>query len=121
MLSGPRVNHRRHTFWAPAAGSVPLAPVRKRPMLATSTTPAFGAAGPDPHGQAALLLVESLVHALIDNCVMTVRDAVTTVEIARDAQVGLAEADRSPAATTQLLEAVLHSLQHDLPPDGLHA
>ena len=71
--------------------------------------------GPDPHGQAALLLVESLIHSLVETGSLSVEDAVSTIEVARDAQLDLAEADRSRPVTTQLLEDILHSLEGDLP------
>jgi hypothetical protein len=87
-------------------------------MSAIPAPPAYGAMGADPHGQAALLLVESLIHTLIDSRALSVRDAVSSVEVARDAQICLVEADRSTEAATQLLEAVLHSMAHDLPVDA---
>lgn len=71
--------------------------------------------GPDPHGQAALLLVESLIHSLVETSSLSVQDAVSTIQVARDAQLDLVEADRSPHATTQLLEDILRSLEGDLP------
>lgn len=89
-------------------------------MLADTAPSPFRATGPDPHGQAALLLVESLIHGLIGNSVLSVREAATVVEVARDAQAGLADAGRSPAAATPLLEAVLQSLEHDLRGDESH-
>ncbi len=46
----------------------------------------------DPHGHAALLLVESLIHGLLDRAVITREDAIEIVEIANDVQVEIAEA-----------------------------
>jgi hypothetical protein len=89
-------------------------------MRANSAPPPIGPTAQDPHGQAALILVESLIHTLVGNQVLSVRDAVTTIEVARDAQIAMADVERSPAATTHLLEAMLQSMEHDLPGDGLH-
>ena len=71
------------------------------------------------HGEAALLLVESLIHGLVACKVISVGDAVEVVDIALDSHVEV-EIDRQgsksavlgPAA---LLEQIGASLQHDLP------
>ena len=84
-------------------------------MLADPTEPRAQATSPDPHGQAALLLVESLIHALVGNRVMSVRDAVGAMDIAIDAQLDMVDAGRSPAAATHLLEAIRCSMESDLP------
>lgn len=73
---------------------------------------------PDPHGRAALLLVESLLHALIDRSVLNVEDVLDVITVAIDANEDLA-ADRGeredPAnQTTVVLSAILHSLSHDV-------
>ena len=77
---------------------------------------------PHGHGEAALLLVESLIHGLVSVDVMTVRDAIEVVDIAVDAHVEAApEAGQDAFArvgTVALLEAISASLQHDLPDDG---
>ena len=84
-------------------------------MSAPAVPPAFEADGPDPHGQAALLLVESLIHGLIGRRILSVQEAVHLLEVALDAQVAMAEVGRSLAPTTELLEALLRSLEIDLP------
>ena len=74
---------------------------------------------PDAHGQAALLLVESLIHGLIARRVISVRDAVDCVEVALDAdseiQAERRAAPASPRQSAAILEAISASLSHDLP------
>lgn len=41
---------------------------------------------PDRHGQAALLLIESLIHSLIARAALTVEEAIETIEVAADAE-----------------------------------
>ena len=45
---------------------------------------------PDAHGQAALLLTESLIHALVDKGQLSVADAVEVIETAADVKVEVA-------------------------------
>ena len=45
---------------------------------------------PDAHGQAALLLTESLIHALVDNATLTTAEAVEVVTIAAEVKVEVA-------------------------------
>ena len=73
---------------------------------------------PDPHGRAALLLVESLLHTLIERSALNVEDVLDVITVAIDANEELA-ADRGeledPAdQTTVVLSAILHSLSHDV-------
>lgn len=74
---------------------------------------------PDPHGQAAMLLVESLLHGLIARSVITVADAVEVVEIAVDVNEEVAAEMGDTQATMEkslaLLGAVHVSLSNDLP------
>lgn len=72
---------------------------------------------PDAHGQAALLLVESLLHGLIDSSVISIPEAVEIVEVAAEVEADLA-VDRSvpPEAarhSRDLLAAIGSSLKHD--------
>lgn len=71
--------------------------------------------GPDAHGQAAMLLVESLIHGLIERSLLTVADAVEIVETASEvkAEIGHDMGD-SPAtlqASLTLLNAIGDSLK----------
>jgi len=73
---------------------------------------------PEPHGQAALLLVESLIHGLIARSSLTVEQAVEIVEIAADVQQDTAdEVGDTPAnrESLHLLNTIRTSLKHDLP------
>ena len=64
----------------------------------------------DPHGQAALILVESLIHELMACDVLTAAQATNVLEIAHDAQRAIAEdspsADAAHAAA-DILEQLL--------------
>ena len=73
---------------------------------------------PDPHGQAALLLVESLIHGLIAREILTVADAVEIIEVAAvvKEEIGLEMGD-TPATMTQsldLLQAIRQSIARDV-------
>lgn len=78
----------------------------------------------DAHGQAALLLVESLIHGLCENETLNARQAVDIAERAVEVQLDEAEAAESGAAhmwrSHQLLTAITASLRVDdrgPPPD----
>lgn len=76
---------------------------------------------PDAHGQAAMLLVESLIHGLIEREVITVADAVEIVDIAVDVRADTAaDNGESPADQRKslgLLQVISVSLSRDLPRD----
>lgn len=72
---------------------------------------------PDAHGQAAMLLVESLVHGLIARSVIRVEDAIDVVTVAIDVKMEIA-ADLGNSNDTNdkslvLLSAVRQSLSID--------
>lgn len=46
---------------------------------------------PDAHGQAALLLVESLLHTMVERGVLTPHDILSTVQVAAEVKRDLAE------------------------------
>ena len=74
---------------------------------------------PDPHGQAAMLLVESLIHMLIAQSVMTVSKAIEVVETALDVTHQMAaelhgEQAAAAAQSALLLVAINKSLRADL-------
>lgn len=75
--------------------------------------------GPDAHGQAAMLLVESLVHGLIARHVITVADAVEIVDVAAEVKADIAaDLGDSPANLRKslgLLKAISSSLGRDTP------
>lgn len=72
----------------------------------------------DAHGQAALVLVESLIHGLIERSVLTTLDAVEIIERAEEVQADAATAaDGAGAKMWQshgLLSAMSQSLQYDI-------
>lgn len=74
--------------------------------------------GPDAHGQAAMLLVESLIHSLIARSVLSVSDAVELIEVAADVKQDIAADLGDTPATLQkslvLLNAISLSLSSDL-------
>lgn len=76
-----------------------------------------GQGSPDPHGHAAMLLVESLIHGLIARSVLSVADAVEIIDIAADVKedIGASLGD-SPQALRKLL-AILGAISASLRPD----
>ena len=76
----------------------------------------------DPHGQAALLLVESLVHELVARSVVTLSGAIEVVQTAIDVSLEMAtelQDDQAGAAgrSALLLQAISRSLGADAPRD----
>ena len=80
-----------------------------------------GSSGPDAHGQAALLLVESLVHGLIARSIISVGDAMEIVTAATEVKQDIADEASEPRSTAEkslvLLDGMLASLKLDLPAD----
>lgn len=77
-----------------------------------------GRRGPDAHGFAALLLVESLIHGLIDRSIITVQNAAEIADVAVEVntEVVIAGAGEPTATATslQLLQRISSSLKIDL-------
>ena len=76
------------------------------------------ARGADEHGQAAMLLVESLIHGLVDRSVISVAEAVEIVDVAADTQAEIADPGGPPAApqsSLAMLHSISSSLRHDMP------
>ena len=77
----------------------------------------------DAHGQAAMLLVESLIHGLIANAVISVADAVEIVGTAADVQEDIAadceDATVSMRKSLTILDAIRTSLSNDLPDEEI--
>lgn len=73
---------------------------------------------PDPDGQAAMLLVETLIHGLIERSVITVADAVGFAESAADVREEIGhERNETPDAmlpSLTILRAIASSLRFDL-------
>ena len=74
---------------------------------------------PDAHGQAALLLVESLLHSLIARSVLSVEQAIEVVEVAADVKGEIAADQGDSPATLRrslvMLDAIAASLKFDAP------
>jgi hypothetical protein len=72
---------------------------------------------PDAHGQAAMLLVESLIHGLVDREVISVPDAISIVDIAAEVTLEVADDLGGTPETMQrsitILNALSNSLEHD--------
>ena len=69
---------------------------------------------PDAHGQAALLLVESLIQGLLERSMISVDDAIDIVETANDVQVDVAEAADGHGAPMWRGHALLSSIAASL-------
>lgn len=72
----------------------------------------------DAYGQAALLLVESLIHGLKERSVLTLAEAVDIIETAADVQYDLADAADGAGSglrhAASLLTAMATSLRSDM-------
>ncbi len=75
----------------------------------------FKFAIPDPHGQAALLLVESLIHGLLERSIIDADAAIEIIEAADSVQVEVAEAADGAGApmwrSHALLSVIAQSFQ----------
>ena len=74
-------------------------------------------AQPDPHCQSALLLVESLIHALIAKSILTLPEAIEIVEVVEDVELEMtrmADGAMPPHARISLLGPIAKSLRSDL-------
>lgn len=71
----------------------------------------------DPHGQAALLLVESLIHVLRERSILSLADAIDLVETAASVQADVtAQADGAAPIMRRsllLLESIADSLRRE--------
>ena len=77
---------------------------------------------PDAHGQAALLLTESLIHALVDKGQLSVAEAVEVIETAADVKVEVAtiagESKTRMNESLALLGKISASFEIDRAPSG---
>lgn len=76
--------------------------------------PAFEPSRPDAHGQAALLLVESLLHGLIERSVITVADAVDFVKAAADVRQEIGYDRQETLETMETSLTILRSIASSL-------
>lgn len=70
--------------------------------------------GPDAHGQAAMLLVESLIHGLVARKVIGVAEAVEIVDIAAEVKADTAAELGDPPANMRRSLAILGSIRTSL-------
>lgn len=79
--------------------------------------PVVRSEAPDAHGQAAMLLVESLIHNLIERSVLNVAQAIEIVSIAMDVKTEVAadlgDDDDSRDRSLALLSSIRGSLRTD--------
>lgn len=79
--------------------------------------PVVRSEAPDAHGQAAMLLVESLIHNLIERSVLNVAQAIEIVSIAMDVKTEIAadlgDDDDSRDRSLALLSSIRGSLRTD--------
>lgn len=77
--------------------------------------PMAGTALDDAHGRAALLLVESLLHALVDKAVITRGEAIDVIDIAADVEAALAGTIHGPGGSDQShLAPLAHTFRVDV-------
>lgn len=81
------------------------------------TRPMALAVEPDAHGQAALLLAESILHALVDTAVLTNAEAVAVVtnatEVKREVAAAAGESIGRMQQSVDLLERMTESFEAD--------
>lgn len=74
---------------------------------------------PDAHGQAALLLAESILHALVDSDTLTNREAITVVRTAAEVKLEVATAEGESTGrmneSLDLLARMANSFEADEP------
>jgi len=72
---------------------------------------------PDAHGQAAILLVESLIHGLVERSIISTGDAIDIVEAAAEVKVDIAtdigESEGTMLRSLNLLTGISDSLRID--------
>ena len=77
---------------------------------------------PDAHGQAALLLAESTLHALVEVSALSCADAVSVVrsaaEVKREVAAATGESEQRMQESLALLAVIQASFESDLPVDA---
>lgn len=86
----------------------------------TPNAAAVNPAIPDAHGQAAFLLVESLIHGLIARSALSVEEAIeivqTAAEVKQEVGADWGDTPGTLERSLQLLNSISASLSHDVPP-----
>jgi hypothetical protein len=74
---------------------------------------------PDAHGEAAMLLVESMIHGLIAHSAITTAQAVEIVDIAAETKAeidaDLGDTEPRSRSAADILDSISRSLKADLP------
>ncbi len=90
----------------------------KNSKLNDHALPGRCADAPDAHGQAAILLLESLIHGLVDRNVLSTADAVEIVGVAAEVKTEVAEemgdTPTSMDRSLSILRLISVSLKSDL-------
>lgn len=76
---------------------------------------------PDAHGQAALLLTESLIHSLVDKATLTNAEAIEVIEVAQEVKCEVATSDGESAQRIQESLDLLSKMAHSFEADANHA
>ena len=74
---------------------------------------------PDPHGQAALLLVESLLHDLIGKKLLTVAGAIDVINVACEVKQELADEMGDTRSTYEQSLALLSAMRRSMETDEI--
>lgn len=82
-----------------------------------ATTASEDGARLDPAGEAALLLVESLIHGLIGKLVISVADAVEIINVAAEIRIELGDDRGESRQTTDRSVALLEAMSRSLAPN----
>ena len=73
---------------------------------------------PDAHGQAALLLAESMLHALVERGLLTSEQAAAVVQVASEVKEEVAETTAESPGTMQASLRMLSRIELSLGTDG---
>ena len=73
---------------------------------------------PDAHGQAALMLAESILHALIDTSTISIDGALAIVRVAQEAKAEMAKAAAESRARMEQSLALLDQIAISLATDS---
>ena len=97
-----------------------IAAIDAERVAVPSRTDADAGEQPAPHGHAALLIVESLIHVLIAKNLLTMAEAEEVIDVAADVMVDMKNVDEAPNANLRrclgLIEQISISLRRGASP-----